>query len=77
MYSEASMTPVAAVNHWFSQRMQRWLAARLPAVTQIRLDRRNIFILPTGPGLLFLAASTLIFITAITTSSAWPSGWPF
>ncbi len=59
------MTPVAAVNHWFSQRMQRWLAARLPAVTQIRLDRRNIFILPTGPGLLFLAASTLIFITAI------------
>ncbi len=45
--------------------MQRWLAARLPAVTQIRLDRRNIFILPTGPGLLFLAASTLIFITAI------------
>ena len=59
------MTPVAAVNHWFSQRMQRWIAARRPAVTQIRLDRRNIFILPTGPGLLFLAASTLIFITAI------------
>lgn len=59
------MTPIAAVNNWFSHRMQRWLAARVPAVSLVRLDRRNIFILPTGPGLLFLAASTLIFITAI------------
>lgn len=59
------MTPIAAVNHWFSQRMQRVLAARQPAASQVRLNRRNIYILPTGPGLLFVAASTLIFITAI------------
>ncbi len=59
------MTPIAALNHWFSLRMQRWLAARVPAVSHVRLDRRNIYILPTGPGLLFLAASTLVFITAI------------
>jgi uncharacterized protein (DUF58 family) len=59
------MTSIAAMNNWFSQRMQRWLAARVPAVSHVRLDRRNIFILPTGPGLLFLAATTLIFVTAI------------
>jgi len=53
------------MHNWFSLRMQRWLAARVPAVNLVRLDRRNIFILPTGPGFLFLAASTLIFITAI------------
>ena len=59
------MTPIVAMNNWFSQRMQRWLAARVPAVSHVLLDRRNIFILPTGPGLLFLAATTLIFVTAI------------
>jgi len=65
MFSESAMTPIATISNWFSHRMQRWLAARVPAVNVVRLDRRNIFILPTGPGFLFLAASTLIFITAI------------
>lgn len=45
--------------------MARWLDHRLPAVNQIQLDRRNIFIFPTGSGLLFLAATLLIFVTAI------------
>lgn len=59
------MTPITAMNQWFSQRVQRVLAARQPAANKVRLDRRTIYILPTGPGLLFVAASTLIFITAI------------
>ena len=37
----------------------------MPAVSEVSLNRKNIFILPTGPGLLFLTATSLIFITAI------------
>ena len=59
------MNPIHAVRPWFSSRMARWLDHRLPAVNHILLGRKNIFILPTGAGLLFLAATLLIFVTAI------------
>lgn len=59
------MKPIDAVKPWFSSRVTRWLDRRLPAINQISLHRKNIFILPTGPGLLFLVATTLIFVTAI------------
>lgn len=59
------MNPIAAVKPWFSSRVTRWLDRRMPAVNKVALHRKNIFILPTGPGLLFISATTLIFITAI------------
>lgn len=59
------MNPLNAVRPWFSSRMARWLENRLPAVNQIRLGRKNIFILPTASGFLFLGATVLIFVTAI------------
>lgn len=59
------MTSIAAVYNWLALKKEHWLAKRVPAFNLVQLDRRNIFILPTGPGLLFLAATTLIFITAI------------
>lgn len=59
------MNPIDAVKPWFASRVTRWLERRLPAVNQISLHRKNIFILPTGPGLLFLVATSLIFVTAI------------
>lgn len=59
------MNPIDAVKPWFSSIVARWLERRVPAVKQISLHRKNIFILPTGPGLLFLVATALIFVTAI------------
>jgi uncharacterized protein (DUF58 family) len=59
------MNPIDAVKPWFSSRVTRWLERRMPAVNEISLHRKNIFILPTGPGLLFLVATSLIFVTAI------------
>lgn len=59
------MNPFSAVKPWFSSAVTRWLERRMPAVSEISLHRKNIFILPTGPGLLFLMATTLIFVTAI------------
>lgn len=65
MFSELTMSPVNAVSYWFSTRVQRWLASNVPAVSTATLHRRNIFILPTAYGLLYVAATTLIFVTAI------------
>ncbi|MES3008100.1 MAG: DUF58 domain-containing protein [Pseudomonadota bacterium] len=59
------MSPVNAVSFWFSKRVQHWLARNVPAVSSVVLHRRNIFILPTSHGLLYIAATALIFITAI------------
>lgn len=59
------MNPINAVKPWFSSRVSRWLDRRMPAVNEISLHRKNIFILPTGPGLLFIVATSLIFVTAI------------
>lgn len=59
------MSPLNAVSFWFSTRVQRWLARNVPAVSTATLHRRNIFILPTAHGLLYVAATTLIFVTAI------------
>lgn len=59
------MSLVTAVKPWFTKRVSRWLDRRLPAISEVHLHRKNIFILPTGPGILFLLATTLIFVTAI------------
>lgn len=59
------MNPANAINIWFSKRAQRWLARKIPVVSSTSLHRKNIFILPTGHGLLFVTATTLVFVTAI------------
>lgn len=59
------MSPVNTVSLWFARRAQRWLARNVPPVSSVSLHRKNIFILPTSHGLLFAAATALIFITAI------------
>lgn len=65
MYSNAMKSPPKAINSHFSRWHQQWLARHIPALSEISLHRRNIFILPTSTGLLFLGATSLIFITAI------------
>lgn len=44
---------------------KRWIAKRIPPRDQVTLDRKNIFIIPTRNGLLFVFCSGLVFIAAI------------
>lgn len=49
----------------FKNNFQRWIAKNIPPQDKVRLNRKNIFILPTRYGLLFVLVSALIFIAAI------------
>jgi len=50
---------------WIDKRYQQWIAKNNPPSDTITLNRRNIFILPTSNGLMFLTASAAIFLAAI------------
>lgn len=51
------------------QRLNRWhldwLSRRAPATSLVTLGGRNIYILPTGHGLLFVVSSVVVFVAAI------------
>lgn len=49
----------------FHQSYQAWIAKNIPPRDKVTLNRRNIFILPTKNGLMFVFASALVFIAAI------------
>jgi len=49
----------------WKERYRQWLAERIPVRQQAKLHRRNIYILPTVNGLMFLITSALVFIAAI------------
>jgi uncharacterized protein (DUF58 family) len=65
MYFDPMMNPSRALSIRFSKWHQQWLARHIPALTEVSLHRRNIFILPTSLGLLYIASTCLIFIIAI------------
>ncbi|MDD9896240.1 MAG: DUF58 domain-containing protein [Gammaproteobacteria bacterium] len=44
---------------------KQWLAARIPAQNRSTLHRRNIYILPTANGMMYLFAAGLVFVAAI------------
>ena len=44
---------------------QRWIVKNIPPRDELKLNRKNIFILPTRHGLLFVFSSALIFVAAI------------
>ena len=44
---------------------QRWMAKNVPRRDEVTLNRKNIFIVPTRNGLLFIFTSGLVFIAAI------------
>lgn len=45
--------------------LDAWMARRLKPRSEISLNRKNIYVLPTRNGLLFLLAAGLVFIAAI------------
>jgi len=47
---------------WFKQLTQRWLVKRIPPSAKIRLNRHNIFIMPTGFGVCYGVCCLLLFI---------------
>lgn len=49
----------------FNSNYQRWLAKHSPPRESATLDRKNIYIVPTRNGLLFIFTLTLVFIAAI------------
>lgn len=44
---------------------RRWLESRLPFSDSLTLTQRNVYILPTGPGLMLVATLLLLLVTSI------------
>lgn len=63
------LTMIAKLKHQFKQqlleRQQKWLAARIPVQDSATLTLRNIYIIPSRNGLLFIVACGLVFVAAI------------
>ncbi|MBL4820481.1 MAG: DUF58 domain-containing protein [Gammaproteobacteria bacterium] len=53
------------IRSWIARRSLQWMARRIPAANKADLNRRNIFILPTGNGVMFVSAAAVIFLAAI------------
>lgn len=49
----------------FQQRWLKWLKRRMPVQSQVTLHRRNIFILPSKFGVVFLVLNILLFILGV------------
>lgn len=60
-----------------NQNFQRWISKNIPPRDEVTLNRKNIFILPTRHGLLFVLASALVFIGAINYSASLAYGLAF
>lgn len=50
---------------FLNKNYQKWLDRNIPPRDSVTLNRRNIFILPTRNGLLYIFAAVLVFIAAI------------
>ncbi|NQV68776.1 MAG: DUF58 domain-containing protein [Pseudohongiella sp.] len=56
---------------------RRWISKNIPPRDKVTLNRKNIFILPTRHGLLFVLATALIFIYAINYATSLAFGLTF
>lgn len=52
------------IKHLIKRRLNRWLKRRIPAASQHKLSNRNIFIMPTRFGYLYLFFVVLLFLLA-------------
>ncbi|MCP5346069.1 MAG: DUF58 domain-containing protein [Gammaproteobacteria bacterium] len=62
---------------WIASRMERWADHRNPPAERVVLNRRNILILPTTQGLLFLLAGLIVFLAAINYENSLAFGLAF
>ena len=62
---------------WITRRIEAWSARRNPAGAQAELNRRNILILPTAHGILFILATLVVFIAAINYGNSLAFGLAF
>lgn len=53
------------MGHFIRQRWRRWLHRRLPRDDHRRFSQRNIFILPTGAGAVFMLLLLIMLLTGI------------
>lgn len=51
-------------NYW-QQNFYRWMRSRIKPASQIRLNQKIIYILPSASGMVFITAIVLVFIAAI------------
>lgn len=57
--------PQALFLAFIRRRYQAWWQARLPLADQIKLTQHNVYILPTGPGLMLVATLVTLLIASI------------
>jgi uncharacterized protein (DUF58 family) len=59
-----------SIRQWRIDLWQRWLNRRIPPVTKLALNHKNIFILPSRTGLAFVALLISMLLTAINYQNA-------
>jgi uncharacterized protein (DUF58 family) len=62
---------------WLNKRLEAWSAARNPRGPSTVLNRKNILIVPTGQGFLFVLATLVVFIAAINYENSLAFGLAF
>lgn len=50
---------------WWRERVRRWWQARLPLSDQLTLTQRNVYILPTRPGLMLCATLLVLLVASV------------
>jgi uncharacterized protein (DUF58 family) len=65
MHGAEQISARAWPGKWVNERVEQWLLRRVPAMDRVTLQRRNIFIVPSPQGLLFIATAIIIFVAAI------------
>jgi hypothetical protein len=50
---------------WLRARLRRWIHARLPRTDTLLLTQRNVYILPTRPGLMLALTLLLLLVASI------------
>lgn len=53
------------IRHFINQRFQKWLASRLKPSDKVLLNQRNVYIFPTGQGLVFGIMLFALFLAGV------------
>ena len=62
---------------WLEHRWRVWLARRIPSASQVRLDHRRLFIMPSRSGAAFIGALLVMLLAAINYQNSLAYGLTF